>query len=93
MVEKDDANPSYSKRSLGGSLSSRRFHTQSSAAEALLQVYLQTKGTNLLIMLSELQVSLPMHVMGMGSQSYMPARHLRGIILSCLVACRANTLL
>ena len=68
MVEKDDASPSYSKRVLGGSLSSRRFQNQSSAAEALLQVYLQTKGSNLLIMLSELQVRLHMHMMGTASQ-------------------------
>ncbi|DBA86192.1 hypothetical protein WJX77_012289 [Trebouxia sp. C0004] len=39
----------------GGSLSSRRFYSQSHAAEALLEVYLQTKASNLLIMLSELQ--------------------------------------
>jgi len=42
----------------GGSLSSRRFYSQSHAAEALLEVYLQTKASDLLIMLSELQVAL-----------------------------------
>jgi len=44
----------------GGSLSSRRFYSQSHAAEALLEVYLQTKASDLLIMLSELQVALCM---------------------------------
>ena len=57
MVEKDAASPSFFKRMHGNaSLSSRRFQSQSFAAEALLQVYLQTKCSNLLIMLSELQV-------------------------------------
>lgn len=39
-----------------GSLSSRRFQSQSHAAEALLQVYAQTGRRDHLIMLSELQV-------------------------------------
>jgi len=46
----------------GGSLSSRRFYSQSHAAEALLEVYLQTKASDLLIMLSELQVALSMFI-------------------------------
>lgn len=44
-----------------GSLSSRRFQSQRHAAEALLEVYLQTKPSDLLIMLSELQVLTCIH--------------------------------
>ena len=64
---------------LGGSLSSRRFQSQSHAAEALLEVYSQTRSNDHLIMLSELQVSNQSIFM------YGLAGHLQGFSL-CLFA-------
>lgn len=56
-IESDKAAESYSgSYGLCGSLSSRRFQSQSHAAEALLELYSQTGRRDHLIMLSELQV-------------------------------------